>query len=328
MEKKKILVCGAGGFIGSHIVDALKKEGHFVIGADIKYPEYDKSSADEFHQLDLTDYMGTIRLFQHYMFDEVYQMAADMGGAGYINTGCNDGQVVWNSMSINLNVVKACVFTKVKKVFYASSACVYPEHLQEHSEITGLKETDAYPAQPDSEYGWEKLFSERLYKTFQKQYGLEVRIGRFHNIFGHKGTWDGGREKAPAAMCRKVALYNLGKIKEVDIWGDGQQTRSFLFIEEALEGIFALMNSDYDEPLNIGSDFLISINDLVKMIMRFDVADPVVVKHIDGPQGVRGRNSENTLVQEVLGWKPTKPLEYGIQITYHWIKQQILENEK
>ena len=320
MTVKKYLVCGAGGFIGSHVARKLKEDGHFVIGADIKDPEFSATACDEFYKQDLTHFDMTLRLFNHYQFDEVFQFAADMGGAGYINTGENDDQVVWNSMMINLNALKCSVFTGVKKIFYASSACVYAEHNQMETFNAGLAEATAYPAQPDSEYGWEKLFSERLYNIFQQKNQIQARTARFHNVFGEEGTWDGGKEKVPAAMCRKVAMAPDGG--EVEIWGDGMQTRSFLHIDEAVDGIMRLMESDCDVPLNIGSDFLISINDLVDMVASFD-GKTLKKNHIPGPQGVRGRNSDNTLVKEKLGWSPTKPLSYGMERTYRWIKSQV-----
>lgn len=317
---KKILVCGAGGFIGSHVVKALKDEGNFVIGADIRHPSFGSTAADEFYQLDLTGFDATLHLFNHYQFNEVYQFAADMGGAGYINSGENDDQVMWNSMTINLNILKCCVFTRVLKVFYASSACVYPEHRQLETFNPGLKEADAYPAQPDCEYGWEKLFSERLYKTFERKSGIKVRISRFHNVFGEEGTWEGGKEKAPAAICRKVAT--APNDSTIEVWGDGEQTRSFLHISEALEGIFRLMASDHGDPLNIGSDQLISINELVDMAASFE-SKQLKKKHIlNMPQGVRGRNSDNMLVEQVLGWRPNRPLKEGLRSTYFWIKEQ------
>jgi len=321
-EVKKYLVCGAGGFIGSHVARHLRDQGHFVIGADIKSPEFSPSAANEFYKQDLTDFDRTLRLFNHYQFDEVFQFAADMGGAGYINTGEHDDQVVWNSLTINLNVLKCCVFTGVKKVFYASSACVYPEHDQLEEFNPGLKEATAYPANPDSEYGWEKLFSERLYKIFEKKNQIDVRIARFHNIFGEEGTWEGGKEKAPAAISRKVAMAPDGG--EIEIWGDGRQTRSFLHIGEALDGIMRLMESDCSTPLNIGSDELISINDLVDMACSFE-GKTLVKKHISGPQGVRGRNSENTLIEETLGWRPERPLRDGMEKAYFWIRERAEE---
>ena len=319
---KKILVCGAGGFIGSHVARALKADGHFVVGTDIKEPGFSASAADEFYKMDLTAFDPTLRVFNHYQFDEVFQFAADMGGAGYINTGENDDQVVWNSMMINLNVLKCCAFTNVGKVFYASSACVYPEHDQLEEFNPGLKENSAYPAFPDSEYGWEKLFSERLYATFARKNRLSARIARFHNVFGEEGTWDGGKEKAPAAICRKVAMTPDGCTLEV--WGDGAQTRSFLHISEAMEGIFRLMDSDIEEPLNIGSDELISINALVDMVAGFEGKTLHKEHNLSAPQGVRGRNSDNQRIQELLGWRPVRPLEEGLRTTYFWIKEQAL----
>jgi GDP-D-mannose 3',5'-epimerase len=332
---KTVLVLGSSGFIGGHLVKRLKKEGYFVVGADIQQPKYEKP--DRFFQFDLRNPVLVSRLFlpnnfleQYSKIDEVYQLAADMGGAGYIFTGENDAHIMHNSAMINLNVVECCRIHKVEKVFYSSSACMYPQELQ-NNYISGnsrtdysLKEHYAYPANPDSEYGWEKLFSERLYLAYARNHGLNVRIARFHNIFGPEGTWKGGKEKAPAAICRKVAESNDGSI---EIWGDGSQTRSFLYVDECIEAVMRLMESDFRGPVNIGSDEMVSISDLVAMVAEIADKLPLYVKCAPGPVGVRGRNSNNDLIFEKLGWKPTLPLVYGLEKTYHWINQQI-EKEK
>ncbi len=318
-NKKQALVLGAGGFIGSHLVKRLKKDGFWVRGVDLKYPEFSPTEADEFVIGDLRNpYL--VRYVIDRRFDEIYQLAADMGGAGYIFTGENDANVMHNSATINLNVLDVIKDVGVGKIFYSSSACIYPEHIQMDTENRGLKESDAYPAAPDSEYGWEKLFSERLYMSYMRNYGVEVRIARFHNIFGPEGTWTGGREKAPAAICRKVAMAEDGG--EIEIWGDGKQTRTFLYIDECLEGVRRLMDSDFTGPVNIGSEELISINDLAKMVIGFSGKN-LKLKHVEGPQGVRGRRSDNTLIKEKLGWAPTKPLKEGMEITYRWIEEQV-----
>ena len=315
---KKTLVCGAGGFIGSHLVKRLKKEGYFVRGVDLKYPEFSKSEADEFIKGDLRN-LSIVDVCVDGV-DEVYQLAADMGGADYIFTGEHDSDVMHNSAMINLNIVDSMKRHGVKKVFYSSSACMYPEDHQLEVDVPALREDMAYPGNPDSEYGWEKLFSERLYLAYSKNYDFDVRIARFHNIFGPEGTYQGGREKAPAALCRKV-IKSDGEIK---VYGDGQQTRSFLYIDECIEGIRRLMESDCVEPLNLGSDEVISINDFAQMIIDISKKE-VVIKNIDVPQlGVRGRNSDNTLIKEKLGWSPVQPLKVGIEKTYKWIKNQLV----
>lgn len=320
---KTALVLGAGGFIGSHLVTRLKSEGYWVRGVDIKYPDFSDSTADDFVIADLRDPLKTsvVMYAPHQKpFDEVYQLAADMGGAGYINTGDHDADVVHNSMLINLNVLNEAQKKNVKKIFYASSACVYNEHNQLDPENPNCKEDSVYPAQPDSEYGWEKLFSERLYATYNRNYGIDVRIARFHNIFGPEGTFDGGKEKAPAAICRKVAKTPTNG--EIEVWGDGLQTRSFLFIDEAIEGVRRLMNSEYKEPINIGSEEIISMNGLAKLVAN--LADKTIeIKNIPGPQGVRGRTSDNTLIKEKLGWAPSQPLHIGLTETYKWIASKI-----
>jgi nucleoside-diphosphate-sugar epimerase len=320
---KTALVLGAGGFIGSHLVTRLKSEGYWVRGVDIKLPDFSDSTADDFVIADLRDSLKTsVVMYAPHQepFDEVYQLAADMGGAGYINTGDHDADVVHNSMLINLNVLNEAQKKNIKKIFYASSACVYNEHNQLDPENPNCREDSAYPAQPDSEYGWEKLFSERLYATYNRNYGIDVRIARFHNIFGPEGTFYGGKEKAPAAICRKVADSLMDE--EIEVWGDGLQTRSFLYIDEAIEGILRLMNSDYKEPINIGSEEIISMNGLATLVIEL-AGKRATIKNIPGPQGVRGRTSDNTLIKEKLGWAPTQPLSEGILKTYKWIADQI-----
>jgi len=320
---KTALVLGAGGFIGSHLVTRLKSEGYWVRGVDIKYPDFSNSTADDFVIADLRDPLKTSVVMyapNQSPFDEVYQLAADMGGAGYINTGDHDADVVHNSMLINLNVLNEAHKKNVKKIFYASSACVYNEHNQLNPENPNCKEDSVYPAQPDSEYGWEKLFSERLYATYNRNYGIDIRVARFHNIFGPEGTFDGGKEKAPAAICRKVSesLAN----SEIEVWGDGLQTRSFLYIDEAIEGVRRLMNSEYKEPINIGSDEMVSINQLAEWTIEIS-GKMIGIKNIPGPQGVRGRTSDNTLIKEKLGWAPSQPLHIGLTETYKWIASKI-----
>ena len=320
---KTALVLGAGGFIGSHLVTRLKLEGYWVRGVDIKHPDFSESTADDFVIADLRDPLKTsVVMYSPYQkpFDEVYQLAADMGGAGYINTGDHDADVVHNSMLINLNVLNEAQKKNIKKIFYASSACVYNEHNQLDPENPNCKEDSVYPAQPDSEYGWEKLFSERLYTTYNRNYGIDIRIARFHNIFGPEGTFYGGKEKAPAAICRKVADSLMDG--EIEVWGDGLQTRSFLYIDEAIEGVRRLMNSDYKEPINIGSEEIISMNGLAAIVIEL-AGKRATIKNIPGPQGVRGRTSDNTLIKEKLGWAPTQPLSEGLLKTYKWIADKI-----
>ena len=322
---KKILVCGGGGFIGTHLVEKLKEQGHFVVAADLHYPLYSKTLANEFYIADLREQVNVKSLFELHHYDEVYQLAADMGGAGYIFTGEHDADIMHNSCQINLNVLDQMVKTKVKKVFYSSSACMYPSHNQEDPENPLLAEDSAYPANPDSEYGWEKLFSERLYMTYAKNYGIDVRIARFHNIFGPRGSWNNGKEKAPAALCRKVAMCEPGGT--IDVWGPGIQTRSFLFIDECIEGIQRIMESNYDKPLNLGSTRMISINQLVFLIGKV-VGKTVCIRNIDGPLGVMGRNSDNKLIKETIGWTPDEDLETGLIKTYAWIEEQIKLNKQ
>ncbi len=322
-EQKTALVCGAGGFIGSHLVKKLKKEGFWVRGVDLKKPEFSKTEADDFVVADLRDQLVCQKILDR-AFDEVYQLAADMGGAGYIFTGDHDADVMHNSATINLNMVYYGQKAGIKKIFYSSSACIYPAYNQKDPDNPNCSEDSAYPAAPDSEYGWEKLFSERMYLSFMRNYGLNVRIARFHNIFGPEGTWKGGKEKAPAAMCRKVAETPDGG--EMEIWGDGKQTRSFLFIDECLEGIRRLMDSDFNGPVNIGSEEMIAINNLAKMAMEI-AGKKLKIKHIDGPLGVRGRNSDNKLIKSKLGWAPSIPLRKGMEKTYAWIEEQVKKSK-
>lgn len=348
---KTALVLGAGGFIGSHMVRRLKSEGYWVRGVDLKHPEYSETVADEFVLGNLTDqkfvervvrFSGEQGNFYHQVpesmqepFDEIYQYAADMGGAGYIFSGDNDAEVMYNSAMINLNILRAQLnFAKKKelsnpprtenyrktKIFYSSSACMYPEYAQMDVENPGLKETDAYPAGPDSEYGWEKLFSERLYLTYNRNHNIPVRIARFHNIYGPDSTWEGGKEKSPAAMCRKVAYADDGGT--IEVWGDGEQTRSFLYIDECIEATRRLMESDFLGPVNIGSEEMVSINCLVETVANV-AGKTINIEHIDGPLGVRGRNSNNDLIREKLQWDYSMTLEEGIAKTYAWISEQI-----
>ena len=317
MSIKTALVLGAGGFIGSHLVRRLKKDGYWVRGVDLKLPEFSETEADDFIVGDLRDIIFCKQVIDK-SFDEVYQLAADMGGAGFVFTGDNDAHIMHNSAMINLNVLELCKdYVPSLKIFYSSSACMYPEHNQLDPDNPNCAEDSAYPANPDSEYGWEKLFSERLYKAYERNYGLVVRIARYHNIFGEEGTWAGGREKAPAAMCRKVVEAN----SEIEMWGDGKQTRSFLYIDKCVEGTIRLMGSDYSDPVNIGSEEMVTINELAKKVMRI-AGKELDIKHIDGPEGVRGRNSENSLIQEVLDWYPSLPLDEGLTKTYDWINKE------
>ena len=340
--KKTALVLGAGGFIGSHMVKRLREEGYWVRGVDLKYPEFSLSQANEFIIGDLRDVRFVARCIRYAgengnfyasivdkflePFDEIYQFAADMGGAGFVFTGENDADIMHNSVSINLNVLdeqrKWNEFTGLNKttIFYSSSACMYPESIQTDTENPGLKEDDAYPAGPDSEYGWEKLFSERLYFAYNRNYNIPVRVARYHNIFGPEGTWTGGREKSPAAICRKVAEVADGG--EIEIWGDGEQTRSFLYIDECVEATYRLVQSDFMGPVNIGSEEMVTINQLADIAANVE-GKTIIKKHIDGPLGVRGRNSNNDLIREKLGWDYSMTLQEGITRTYNWIKEQM-----
>ncbi|HXC56351.1 MAG TPA: NAD-dependent epimerase/dehydratase family protein [Rhizomicrobium sp.] len=322
--RKHILVCGAGGFIGHHLVRTLRRQGHWVRGVDLKHPAYSKTDADEFAVGNLCD-PGFARLAVDRQFDEVYQLAADMGGAGYIFTGDHDAAVMSNSVQVNLNVLEAVRRTQSRRVFYSSSACVYAEHNQRDPDNPKCDEASAYPAAPDSDYGWEKLFSERLFQAHARNYGIAARIARYHNVFGPEGAWNNGREKAPAALCRKIAMAADGG--EIEIWGDGGQTRSFLYIDECVTGTIKLMRSDVAGPLNIGSDRMISIGGLADMIAG--IAGKTIAKRfIPGPLGVRGRNSDNRLIQERLGWAPDCDLESGIRRTYDWIVEQVARDAR
>jgi len=316
---KKALVCGAGGFIGAHLVNRLKVEGYWVRGVDLRESEYSSTNADEFIFGDLRDPVVVGDLVSEDL-NEVYQLAADMGGAGFIFTGENDADIMHNNALINLNVLDEVKKKKIEKIFYSSSACIYPEYNQLDPDNPKCSEASAYPAAPDSEYGWEKLFSERLYLTYQRNNGIAVKIARFHNIFGPEGTWRGGREKAPAAICRKVAEAQNGD--EIEIWGDGKQTRSFLYIGECIEAVRRLMRSNFTGPVNIGSEEMIAINDFAKMVIGIS-GKHISVKNILGPTGVRGRNSDNALIKENLKWAPSQPLKTGVEITYKWIVKQL-----
>ena len=317
-EPTRVLVTGAGGFIGSHLVTYLKDRGYWVRGVDLKYPEFSETDGDEFQIGDLRRWENCLKATEG--IDEVYALAADMGGMGFIS--CHHAEILHNNSLINIHTLDAARENGVKRYLYTSSACIYPEHLQEDTNVTPLKEDDAYPAMPQDAYGWEKLVTERLCTHYREDYGLETRIVRFHNIFGEKGTWDGGREKAPAAMCRKVAIAKLTGNHEIEIWGDGEQTRSFCYITDCVEGIHRLMRSDYHEPLNLGQDRMVTINELADIVAN--AADILITKkHVDGPQGVRGRNSDNTRLRKVLGWEPQTSLEDGLANTYQWIEGEV-----
>jgi len=315
----RALVCGGGGFIGNHLVNFLKRNNYWVRAVDIKYPEYNHSEADEFIATDLRDPISVRKVLDR-SIDVVYQLAADMGGAGYIFTGEHDADVMHNSATINLNILDTAQRLGTKKVFYSSSACMYPEHNQLDPNNPNCEESSAYPANPDSEYGWEKLFSERLYLAYNKNYKMSNYIARFHNIYGPYGSWDNGKEKAPAAICRKVAQAKDGG--EIEIWGDGEQTRSFLYVDECLEGVDKLIHSSFFGPVNIGSEERVTINQLVDIVS--DIAGKKLAKkHIKGPTGVRGRCSDNRLIEKELNWKPKEPLVTGLEKTYVWIEKQV-----
>lgn len=315
---EKVLVTGAGGFIGYHLVNYLKRQGYWVRGVDLKYPEFSQTTADEFWLLDLRRWENCRRATRH--IDHVYALAADMGGMGYIS--CHHGRILHHNALINLQTLEAARLNDVRRYLFTSSACVYPEYRQTEAEVTPLKEEDAYPAEPQDAYGWEKLISERLCLYYAAEHRIETRIVRFHNIFGPLGTWDGGREKAPAALCRKVAIAKLIGDPKVEIWGDGEQTRSFCYIDDCVVGLYRAMQSNYPLPLNLGQDRLITINQLADMIA--EVAGIRIVKqHVPGPQGVRGRNSDNTRLRQILGWEPHLSLEKGLARTYNWIEEQV-----
>ncbi len=314
----KVLVTGAGGFIGHHLVTFLKQRGYWVRGVDIKYPEFAPTDADEFELLDLRRWDNCLQATRG--IDEVYALAADMGGMGFISS--NHAQILRNNALINLHTIEAARINGVSRYFFTSSACVYPEYRQMDANVTPLKEEDVYPAQPQDAYGWEKLIGEHLCRHYREEFGLETRIVRFHNIFGPLGTWEGGREKAPAALCRKIAYAKLTGNPEIEIWGDGEQTRSFCYIDDCLTGIYKLMRSDYHEPLNLGQDRMVTINQIADIIAEI-AGISIIKKHVPGPQGVRGRNSDNTRLRQVLGWAPEISLEEGLARTYAWIEEQV-----
>jgi nucleoside-diphosphate-sugar epimerase len=320
-EQTRVLVTGAGGFIGSHLVTYLRAKGYWVRGVDIKLPEFSVTDADEFGLLDLRRWENCLKATEN--IDEVYALAADMGGMGFIS--CHHAQILYNNSLINLHTLEAARENGVRRYLYTSSACIYPEHLQEETNVTPLKEADAYPAFPQDAYGWEKLVSERLCMHYTEDYGIETRTVRFHNIFGENGTWEGGREKAPAALSRKIAVAKLTGNNEIEIWGDGEQTRSFCYIDDCVEGIYRLMRSEFSEPLNLGQDRMISINELADIIAEA-AGVAITKKYVEGPQGVRGRNSDNSKLRAVLGWEPQVPLETGLAATYSWIENEVISS--
>jgi GDP-D-mannose 3', 5'-epimerase len=314
---ERVLVTGAGGFIGHHLVTYLKERDYWVRAVDLKYPEYTEVDADEFEMLDLRRREDALLATRN--VDQVYALAADMGGMGFISG--NHATILHNNALINLHTIEAARLQGVSRYLYSSSACVYPEHLQADAAVTPLREEDAYPANPQDAYGWEKLISERLCEYYTEEWGLETRTVRFHNIYGPYGTYDGGREKVPAALCRKVAVANPGE--SVEIWGDGEQTRSFCYVDDCVEGLYRIMLSDYGKPLNLGTDRMVTINELAKIVIGVSGKDDLTLVHVDGPQGVRGRNSDNSRLREVLGWEPGIDLEEGLVPTYRWIEKQV-----
>src|SRR5919108_2409873 len=314
---QRVLVTGAGGFIGHHLVTYLKERGYWVRGLDVKYPEYTDVDADEFELLDLRRRDDALLATRG--VDQVYALAADMGGMGFISG--NHATILHNNALINLHTIEAARLHGVERYLYSSSACVYPEHLQDDAAVTPLREEDAYPAKPQDAYGWEKLISERLCEYYTDEHGMETRIVRFHNVFGPYGTYDGGREKAPAALCRKVAQAEPGG--SIEIWGDGEQTRSFCYVDDCVEGIYRIMRSSYRSPLNLGTDRMVSVNQLARIIIDISGKPRIGIEHVDGPQGVRGRNSDNTRLREVIGWEPRVSLEEGLAPTYRWIEERM-----